>query len=314
MQRLPADQARLELLQSLDDCGYYFVTPTPLTHARALKAVLARAGREQARSLRDIFGWSLPFARTELDPALFDLLQRADAVQSEGTHYRSLLRVSRLHGGLYLHSAYPTRATDAVFFGPDTYRFANFVRAELPTSATPLRCVDIGCGSGAGAISAAARLPTAHWTLADINPQALRLASVNAEHAVRAMDCVRSDVLAGTSGDFDLIISNPPYMVDPQRRAYRDGGAGLGRALSLRIVREALPRLNEGGRLLLYTGIAMVDGVDPFLAELRPLLEGGGYRWRYRELDPDVFGAELEQPAYAEVERIAAVGLVVNRV
>lgn len=309
MQLSLADQALLELLQSLDARDYSFITPTPLTHAR----VVARAGREQARTLRDIFGWSLSFTRIDLDSALFDLLQRAGAVQSDGARYRSLLRVSRLHSCLYLHSAYPTRAADAVFFGPDTYRFADFVSAELPASATSLRCVDIGCGSGAGAISAAVRLPAAHWTLTDINPAALRLASINAEHAGRAMDCVRSDVLAEPRGDFDLIISNPPYIADAQRREYRDGGAGLGRALSLRIVHEALPRLNHGGRLLLYTGIAMVDGIDPFQAELQPLLGSGDYRWHYRELDPDVFGEELEQPAYLQAERIAAVGLVVTR-
>ena len=31
---------------------------------------------------------------------------------------------------------------------------------------------------------------------------------------------------------------------------------------------------------------------------------------RYREIDPDVFGEELEQAAYADVDRIAAVGAV----
>lgn len=302
--------ALLELLQSLDARGYSFTTPTPLTHAR----VVARNSDGRSRSLCDIFGWSLPFTRADLDPTLFTLLQRADAVESDGALCRSRYRVSSLHNRLYLHSAYPTSAADAVFFGPDTYRFADFVGTELPASTTLLRCVDIGCGSGAGAVSAAARLPASHWTLTDINPAALRLASVNAEHAGQVMDCVRSDVLAETCGDFDLIISNPPYIADAQRRVYRDGGAGLGRALSLRIVCEALPRLNRGGRLLLYTGIAMIDGVDRFLAELRPLLEGGDYRWRYREIDPDVFGEELKQPAYAQAERIAAVGLVVERI
>lgn len=33
----------------------------------------------------------------------------------------------------------------------------------------------------------------------------------------------------------------------------------------------------------------------------------------YDEIDPDVFGEELEQPAYAAAHRIAAVGLVVTR-
>lgn len=38
-----------------------------------------------------------------------------------------------------------------------------------------------------------------------------------------------------------------------------------------------------------------------------------GGRTSYDEIDPDVFGEELEQPAYAAAHRIAAVGLVVTR-
>ena len=38
-----------------------------------------------------------------------------------------------------------------------------------------------------------------------------------------------------------------------------------------------------------------------------------GWEWRYEELDPDVFGEELEVPAYRQVERIAAVLLTLRR-
>ena len=57
----------------------------------------------------------------------------------------------------------------------------------------------------------------------------------------------------------------------------------------------------------------MADGIDPLLQELRPLLAGQDWPWRYHELDPDVFGEELEEAAYADAERIAAVALVVRR-
>ena len=64
---------------------------------------------------------------------------------------------------------------------------------------------------------------------------------------------------------------------------------------------------------MLYTGTAVVRGADPLLSFLRPHLETTGWQWRYRELDPDVFGEELAEPAYAGAERIAAVALVVLR-
>ena len=69
--------------QALAEAGYAFVTPTPETHRR----VLARGG--EARTLRDVFGWSRPFDRDALPQRLFDLLEEADAVESAGSLLRS---------------------------------------------------------------------------------------------------------------------------------------------------------------------------------------------------------------------------------
>ena len=114
-------------------------------------------------------------------------------------------------------------------------------------------------------------------------------------------------------GEFDLIISNPPYMQDSTGRAYRNGGDRLGLDFSLRVVQHSIHHLAPGGRLLLYTGVAMTTHTDPFLEELVALLAEAGCHWSYDEIDPDVFGEELEQPAYTAAHRIAAVGLVVTR-
>lgn len=75
---------------------------------------------------------------------------------------------------------------------------------------------------------------------------------------------------------------------------------------------EAIRRLTEGGTLLLYTGTAVVGGVDGFLRAVRPLLEQTGVAWQYEEVDPDVFGEELERPSYVDVDRIAAVTLTLT--
>jgi len=112
---------------------------------------------------------------------------------------------------------------------------------------------------------------------------------------------------------FDLILANPPYLVDPGERTYRHGGGPLGAGLSLAIVDAALARLAPGGTLLLYTGVAMLDNADPFLAAVRERLEGRDFSWRYREMDPDVFGEELLEGAYTACDRIAAVVLEVTR-
>jgi len=57
----------------------------------------------------------------------------------------------------------------------------------------------------------------------------------------------------------------------------------------------------------------MVEGRDPFFEEVRTRLAGSEVTWRYRDLDPDVFGEELESGVYAQTDRIAAVVLTVMR-
>ncbi len=291
----------------LSSQDYAFTTVTPATHAR----VLARDGGRVAGSARDIFGWSLPFQPKLLPPAILTAMHDADAMEPVGALLRSRLRCSTAEGSLFFHSAYPTLSPESVFFGPDTYRFVRFLRAALSSRARPpRRLVDVGCGSGAGGLLAARFAGgDPRIVLADINPQALQLARVNAQLAGRNVDCVHSDVLASIDGDIDLVVANPPYLADPAGRAYRDGGGQLGEGLSVRIVREAMSRLAPGGTLLLYTATAVVDGRDRLRAALEPLLEAARATFTYEEIDPDVFGEELETPAYAEVERIAAVGL-----
>ena len=65
--------------------------------------------------------------------------------------------------------------------------------------------------------------------------------------------------------------------------------------------------------MLLYTGVAIAGGVDAFLTDMMPLIADGQFDWSYSEIDPDVFGEELEQPDFKHVDRIAAVGLTVTR-
>ncbi|MDK2352894.1 methyltransferase [Pseudomonas paraeruginosa] len=309
---------RLDALVSLGNWlrsqDYRFVTVTPATHER----VNTRPENRMARDLAGIFGWSRTFTAQCLPADWLALLAGHDLIHREAEGWRSRVRYSSLGDELLVHSAFPTLAADAVFFGPDTYRFDRLIRSHLaaldPTGIR--RAADIGCGAGPGAIRIALACPDAEVHGLDINPAALDLARVNAALAgVDNLTLARSDLLCQAPGRFDLIVANPPYLLDASERAYRHGGGSLGAGLSLAIVDAALERLEPGGSLLLYTGVAMVDGADPFLARVRERLaqRARGWDWEYQELDPDVFAEELESPAYREAERIAVVGLRVSR-
>jgi hypothetical protein len=298
------------LLQALDQEGYAFTTVTPATHQR----VLSRRPGEAARDLRDIFGWSMAFARDTLPGDLLDLLREGGGLEERSGVCRSLVRISSLSGRLFLHSAYPTEAADSVFFGPDTYRFARFVEASAENLETPRHLVDLGAGAGPGGISAAGLLEPERISLADINRQALALACANAMAAGMDVETVDGG-LDAVEGEIDLIIANPPFIADAKGRDYRDGGEMLGAGLSLDWARQSLERLSAGGTMLLYTGSPIISGEDRLLGALAELAEEADASLRYEELDPDIFGEELDQPAYAEAgaERIAAVGAVLSK-
>lgn len=306
------DLTLLQLGRRLQADGYRFITPTPLTHQR----VNQRDEGQVADTLRDVFGWSRPFEPGLLSADEQRQLQDAQVIDVYDGRLKSRVRWSSLDDLLFVHSGFPTDAADSVFFGPDTYRFAQLIHAHLQQSFAPIqRAVDIGCGAGVGAILIARARREAEVLAVDINPAALRLTAVNAALAeVANVQVQASDVLQGTDGSFDLIVANPPYMADPAGRAYRNGGGTLGAGLSLRIVEQALNRLAPGGSLLLYTGVAMVDGRDPFFDTVVPRLDSTRFGWTYRELDPDVFGEELLNPGYQRVDRIAVVALTVTRI
>lgn len=304
------DDPLLTLALALGASGYSFTTVTPATHAR----INARPGNAWARSAEDVFGWSRPFRQGVLTPALFESMRDADVVKPHGDGWLARVRASTLHGRLFLHSAYPTTESDAVFFGPDTYRFADAIARTLAGDLRVRRAVDIGCGAGPGAVMVALARPDAEVVAVDINDVALRYTAVNAQLAGAGQITVRhSDLLGAVDGDFDLIVANPPYLLDAGERIYRHGGGSLGEGLSLAIARLAVARLGPGGSLLLYTGTAIVNGKDRFRAAVAQLLEDTTLDWHYEELDPDVFGEELAEPAYASADRIAAVVLTARK-
>ena len=325
----PHERSPLVALGSaLRAAGYHFVTPTPATHQRVrarAERLAAEEGRPLlARNLRDVFGWNLPFRRALLPPAMLSACEAADilgpanaaAAGQPDEAVTSRIRFASVEGPsgrlLFAHSAFPTAERDAVFFGPDSYRFA---AALARTVWRARRLVDVGCGAGVGGLLLAPRAEEV--VLADVSPRALELARVNValNPGGGAISVCQSDVLGQIDGDFDVVIANPPYLVDaaPGRgpRLYRDGGGPLGLDLSVRIVTESLARLGAatGGQLVLYTGVPIIDGQNVLADRVEGILRAHATRWRWEELDPDVFSEELDSPPYRDTERLAVMVL-----
>ncbi|WP_430460066.1 methyltransferase [Thalassolituus sp. LLYu03] len=73
------------------------------------------------------------------------------------------------------------------------------------------RLLDLGCGSGVIGLSMKKEAPSLKVTLADIDAFALRSVQLNSTRLGLEAEIVSSDGLAGVTGRFDYIMTNPPF-------------------------------------------------------------------------------------------------------
>lgn len=109
------------------------------------------------------------------------------------------------------------------------------------------RTLDLGAGCGFQAFLALRH--SERVVAVDRNPRATEFAEFNARlNGFANLECREGDLFGPVEGmTFDLIVSNPPFVISPETRyIYRDSGMA-GDEVCRRIVREAPAFLNEGG-------------------------------------------------------------------
>ncbi|MFJ6691423.1 methyltransferase [Streptomyces sp. NPDC091294] len=132
------------------------------------------------------------------------------------------------------------------------------------TVRTPVSAaLDLGTGSGIQALHAAAH--ATRVTATDVNPRALHIAALTlALSGAPAADLREGSLYEPVADDetYDLIVSNPPFVISPGARlTYRDGGMG-GDDLCRSLVQQTGERLNEGGFAHFLANWQHVEGED----------------------------------------------------
>ncbi len=170
---------------------------------------------------------------------------------------------------------------DVLIPRPETELLVELALKRIPPH-TPCQILDLGTGSGIIAITLATERPQASIIATDISPAALEVAKLNAvRHQVETVIFYQSAWFDDVpSGQFDLILSNPPYLAehDPHlhsgdlrfepQHALVAGKTGLEDIAN--IAENACHRLNPGGYLLLEHGYE--QGLS-----VRNLLVNSGY-------------------------------------
>jgi methylase of polypeptide subunit release factors len=162
----------------------------------------------------------------------------------------------------------PVRADHVLGIGAASVTLARMV-IRRPVG----RVLDLGTGCGIQALHCAAHSDAI--TATDTNPRALALAGATARLNGQAWDLRRGSLFEPVAGEqFDLIVSNPPFVISSgeQRFEYRDSGLA-GDELCRRLVTGLADHLAPGGTAqLLANWMIRDDGdwrwsVGPWVAE-----------------------------------------------
>jgi len=130
--------------------------------------------------------------------------------------------------------------------------------------------IDIGTGSGVIAITLKLIFPNINITASDISEDALKIAKRNAEiHKVK-LDFVISDALQNIQNNFQMVVTNPPYVKSSfieddlslayePRRALDGGESGL--EVIKKILKEAKEKIDTGGLIIMEHGFDQAEDV-----------------------------------------------------
>jgi release factor glutamine methyltransferase len=176
---------------------------------------------------------------------------------------------------------------------PDSETVVEAALGLCPDQETPSRVLDLGVGTGCLLLAFLRERPQAFGVGIDRSEAAVRLAGRNARDLGLAGRCafIRGDWADSVDSRFDLVVSNPPYVANPdlatlapdvigyEPRMALDGGAdGL---TAYRAIIGALPiLLARSGAAVLELGVGQSDAVASiaakvgFEADFRPDLSG----------------------------------------
>ncbi|HEY1253806.1 MAG TPA: peptide chain release factor N(5)-glutamine methyltransferase [Terracidiphilus sp.] len=168
---------------------------------------------------------------------------------------------------------------DVLIPRPETEHLVERAILLMRTSNRP-RVLDVGTGSGVIAIALSKHLADAQITAIDLSRPALEIAELNAKqnHVSERIRFLEGDLLAPVAGEqFEIIVSNPPYVPDSDRaqlsvevRDYEPAMALFAGEDGLNVYRRLIPAafhaLVPGGFLLLEIGYGQSSAITGLLS------------------------------------------------
>jgi release factor glutamine methyltransferase len=157
---------------------------------------------------------------------------------------------------------------------PETELLVERALALLDGAAAP-RILDVGTGTGAVALALAQEHPGARVTSLDVSSDALALAAENAELNALEIELRLGDISDGVDGAYDLVVSNPPYVLpeeidalEPEVRNHEPREALVGPGVAKAVAVQARSVLVPGGWLVVELGAGQQEAYAEHLHAL----------------------------------------------
>src|SRR6202795_2049510 len=184
-------------------------------------------------------------AARALRPVTLESLQRAGLIASDGESVHALVLIQPYRGVLIAVERPQDDREDVVMLvSGSTVEVSNFtVRRHSRNS------VDLGTGGGFHALMAASH--SDHVFALDLNPRAVEVTRFNCVlNGIENVTCRAGNLFEPVQRErFDLIVSNPPYVISPASRLiYRNSGMD-GDQFCLEVARQGVELLRPGGHV-----------------------------------------------------------------
>lgn len=231
--------------------------------------------------LEDIKGYTpvklVMHANRELEPETVDRIRRIAERVTAGEPLQYVLGKSWWHGRIF--AVNPT----VLIPRPETSQLVDMIECDYK-GIDDLRVLDIGTGSGCIAVTLSLDLPFALVTAIDISRQALETAMYNAKDLkakvrFECLDVFDIDKSSLREERFDIIVSNPPYILESERgevcSMVKDHEPGMALFVDddhsidiyRKIIGYAASNLNRGGKLYLEINPLCSEAIKRALEE-----------------------------------------------
>lgn len=173
-----------------------------------IREALDKFGKEEARIalayiMNISFGQLMVRKDEDLDSKIFSRLEEVMDLYDKGLPIQYAIGFWDFYGRTFKVSP------DVLIPRPETELLCEKI---LSDGISGKKVLDIGCGSGAIAVTLSLEEENAIVYASDISEEALRIAMENSERLSATVSFFHSDLFDDINGKYDVIVSNPPYI------------------------------------------------------------------------------------------------------